>query len=324
MPRSTQSLSSQVQSTQSQSQQRQIKLWSAADTERLIAWMEDNQEALRGLQSKWYKDVKDALWKEDADMTWQRVRDKVQNMKQAWKRAANMRDQSGWGLSAEDHESSVVEKLEKTCQHFYQLDNIWGSRVNITPLITVNATELRTVIQENIVDENKSEKQTDSEDEEERDTQLPWEETPTPSASAEAMPTQSHSSSKQPSRSATPKATPEPSRGVKRGNSGLKDMMNEARNLRTEIHTKKLKQELSLQERQIESQERIASIQADSAKEIAKLNAESQERQMKIQAEAQAESQVRQAQAQQKQFEALTNLVSLFAGKRSELGGNSQ
>ena len=306
--------------------------------------MEDNQEALRGLQSKWYKDVKDALWKEDADMTWQRVRDKVQNMKQAWKRAANMRDQSGWGLSAEDHESSVVEKLEKTCQHFYQLDNIWGSRVNITPLITVNATELRTVIQENMVDENKSEKQTDSEDEEERDTQLPWEETPTPSASAEAMPTQSHSSSKQPSqsasseamptqshssskqpsRSATPKATPEPSRGVKRGNSGLKDMMNEARNLRTEIHTKKLKQELSLQERQIESQERIASIQADSAKEIAKLNAESQERQMKIQAEAQAESQVRQAQAQQKQFEALTNLVSLFAGKRSELGGNSQ
>ena len=79
-------------------------------------------------------------------MTWKRIRDKVQNMKQAWKRAANMRDQSGWGLSADDH----YGKLEKTCQFFYRLDNIWGTRVNVTPLITVNASELRSVIQENV------------------------------------------------------------------------------------------------------------------------------------------------------------------------------
>ena len=44
-------------------------------------------------------------------------------------------------------------------------------------------------MQENMADENKSKKQTDSGDEEERGTQLPWEETPTRSASTEAMPT---------------------------------------------------------------------------------------------------------------------------------------
>lgn len=77
-----------------------------------------------------------------------------------------------------------------------------------------------------------------------------------------------------------------------------------------DIAGKKSQQELSLQERQLASQERIASIQADSAKEIARIQAEAQERQLKIQ----AETQQRQVEAQQKQFETLKNLVSLVAG----------
>lgn len=275
------------------SQNSRLKLWTTEEVARLIGWMEANKDALRGLQSRWYKDAREALWKEDRDMTWQRVRDKVQNMKQAWKKGVQLRDQSGWGLRVQDNEPAVVQKLEKTCPFFWRLDRIWGTGPQAPPLAIMAAERARTT-REDSANQPDGDEPLHLEDEVESQPVTPSESTP--SAPTPPPPPKVSKAS------ATPE--PPPTRGVKRGiQASLKDLMGESQHFRAEIAGKKLKQELILQERQIASQERIASIQANSAKEIARIQAETQERQLKIQVEA-----------QQKQFDTLASLVSLFAG----------
>ncbi|KAF8427057.1 hypothetical protein EV426DRAFT_715314 [Tirmania nivea] len=39
--------------------------WSKDDVERLVGWMEENQEALRGQQKKWHKDIKEEVFADE-------------------------------------------------------------------------------------------------------------------------------------------------------------------------------------------------------------------------------------------------------------------
>ncbi|KAF8416376.1 hypothetical protein EV426DRAFT_721831 [Tirmania nivea] len=59
------------------------KPWDKSDVERLVAWIEDNQEKLRGKQLAWHKNVKEEIFKDDDDMTIKRIREKAVNMKTA-------------------------------------------------------------------------------------------------------------------------------------------------------------------------------------------------------------------------------------------------
>ncbi|KAF8426234.1 hypothetical protein EV426DRAFT_661134 [Tirmania nivea] len=51
------------------SEEKTYKAWSKEEVEKLIGWMEENQEALRGLQRKWHKDVKEEVFADDENIT---------------------------------------------------------------------------------------------------------------------------------------------------------------------------------------------------------------------------------------------------------------
>ena len=47
----------------------QFVAWTKGEVERLIGWMEDNQQQLRGKQSAWYKVVKEEVFSTDEHIT---------------------------------------------------------------------------------------------------------------------------------------------------------------------------------------------------------------------------------------------------------------
>jgi len=106
--------------------------WSKSESERLVAWMEENQEELRGKQITWHKLVKEQVFPSEEHITIRRITDKATNMKRSWKEARAMQQRSGWGVRAEDNETSINEALERRCLFFWRLDEIWGSRPNVT------------------------------------------------------------------------------------------------------------------------------------------------------------------------------------------------
>lgn len=52
--------------------------WIKEDIERLVAWMEEHQEKLRGKQAAWHKDVNDQIFAEDEWITVKQNKEKVQ------------------------------------------------------------------------------------------------------------------------------------------------------------------------------------------------------------------------------------------------------
>lgn len=133
--------------------------------------MEEHQENLRGKQAAWHKDVKEQVFARDPEITVNRIKDKAQNMKKAWSDARKLREQSGSGVRAEDQVSSFNALLESKCPLFWRLDDIWGSRPNITPIIIADSTQDPTVseTQSELVLELKKD---------ESDEEFDWEETP--------------------------------------------------------------------------------------------------------------------------------------------------
>ncbi|KAF8424368.1 hypothetical protein EV426DRAFT_574030 [Tirmania nivea] len=154
--------------SESQKSTRQ-RTWPKEDMERLVCWMEDNQEKLRGKQAAWHKDVKEQVFAEDPDITVNRIRDKAQNMKKAWSDARKLREQSGSGVRAEDQVSSFNALLESKCPLFWRLDDIWGTRPNIIPIIIADSTQ----------DPTESQSELLKKDESDNDV-LEWDETPPP------------------------------------------------------------------------------------------------------------------------------------------------
>ncbi|KAF8430147.1 hypothetical protein EV426DRAFT_708274 [Tirmania nivea] len=117
------------------------RTWPKEDMERLVCWMEDNQEKLRGKQAAWHKDVKEQVFAEDPDIT---------------SDARKLREQSGSGVRAEDQVSSFNALLESKCPLFWRLDDIWGTRPNITPIIIADSTQDPTESQSELLKKDES------------------------------------------------------------------------------------------------------------------------------------------------------------------------
>ncbi|KAF8416864.1 hypothetical protein EV426DRAFT_721555 [Tirmania nivea] len=100
---------------QTQQQTCQPRPWTQEEVEQLIAWMEDNQEQLRGKQIAWYKEVKEQIFGDEDHIT----------------DAKAMQTRSGWGVKSEDNDKSINEVLERRCPFFWRLEEIWGSRPNV-------------------------------------------------------------------------------------------------------------------------------------------------------------------------------------------------
>jgi len=64
--------------------------WTRDEVERLISWIEDNQEQLRGKQIAWHKGVKEQVFGAEEHITVKRISKKMGNMKKTWKDAKAM------------------------------------------------------------------------------------------------------------------------------------------------------------------------------------------------------------------------------------------
>jgi hypothetical protein len=101
--------------------------------------MHDNRSLLRGKQTEWQKQVAEEEFANDPHITQQKVTNKINNMKKAWKAAKAMQEQSGWGLREEDVESSISERLDQRCPFFWQLDDLWRDKPNMISSHTVDS-----------------------------------------------------------------------------------------------------------------------------------------------------------------------------------------
>lgn len=114
--------------------------WEDSEIEKLVAWMEDNRELLRGSTLLWTMKAKEALFNdEDSEIDAKKIKSKYHNMKNSWKAAKKLQDQSGFGWKEEDCESSVNELLNRKCRFFWRLDDIFGERMNNIPTITIDS-----------------------------------------------------------------------------------------------------------------------------------------------------------------------------------------
>ena len=232
------------------------------DAERLVHWMEENQQSLQGRASAWHTDVKQQVFAQNEAITVKRIREKAQNMRNAWRNARRLLDQSGAGV---DDAAELNAVLNSKCPLFWRLDAIWGGFPNTTPIVTADPARTQGRAQEPdpLLDGNPGDipmseqgSRHDSEDEE-----AEREETPPRRLSPTAGP------SKAPSR--------RPSQAQRRANTVyLRDIMKDRGvvelekeekrlELERELHREKIKAEDRRLERQLESQERIARIQAD-------------------------------------------------------------
>jgi len=109
--------------------------WLKENMERLVCWMEENQQSLCGKQSVWHKDVKEQVFAKGGETTMKQIGEKVQNMENAWGGSHKLQDQSGEGVRSEDN-----ALLESKCPLFWRLGGIWGTRPNTTPIAAVDPT----------------------------------------------------------------------------------------------------------------------------------------------------------------------------------------
>ncbi|KAF8430248.1 hypothetical protein EV426DRAFT_713247 [Tirmania nivea] len=72
--------------------------WKREEVERLVGWMEENQELLRGKQ---------------VHITVKKISEKMSNMKKAWKDAKAMQARPGWGIKSEENKESINEIWER-------------------------------------------------------------------------------------------------------------------------------------------------------------------------------------------------------------------
>ena len=133
--------------------------WWRSQVERLIDWMEEHLEDLRGKQVTWHKDVKEQLFSNDNHITVRKITNKVANMKRAWRDARAMQDQSGWGLQEDENDSTINGVLERKCPFYWRLDAIWGSRPNVTVVHRLESISQRNSQSESIKKNSQSQSQ---------------------------------------------------------------------------------------------------------------------------------------------------------------------
>jgi len=63
--------------------------WTRDEVERIIAWMEDHREEIRGKQIQWHKEVKDQVFADQDHISVKRITEKMGNMRKSWKDASS-------------------------------------------------------------------------------------------------------------------------------------------------------------------------------------------------------------------------------------------
>ena len=86
--------------------------WNDEDHEKLLAWMEENRELLRGT-IHWMTKAKDIknVFADNEDKDIKKIKSKYHNMRNSWKAAKKLQEQSGFGVKEDDCSSSINGKI---------------------------------------------------------------------------------------------------------------------------------------------------------------------------------------------------------------------
>ncbi|KAN0069405.1 hypothetical protein V8E54_012420 [Elaphomyces granulatus] len=252
--------------------------WSDEDQEKLVGWMEENQEVRRGAAVYWMKKAKQAVFADNEDIDVKKIKSKYHNMKNSWKAAKKLQEGSRFGVEEDDCTSSVNAVLNKKCRFFWRLDKMFGTRPNNNPVVVTSDTlspheqpsESQFQSQPNplVLDD-----WPDSEpDDRANDAPTP---SPPPTSAAPAL--------------TSPRTQPRPNpSGSSRRNKGDGELKRLAKLNRSDW---------------AEREEKRQKIQADTQIEVARIQAESQERIMDKQLQMQKEESERQMQIQREERE---------------------
>lgn len=298
-------MSSQAPPDSPQSQ-RTVRSWTKAEVERLVIWMEANQECVRGKQSAWHKEVKEQVFADADHITVKRIREKAVNMRSGWKHARAYRERSGWGHTQEENQQANNQTLERRCPFFWRLDDIWGSypmSARIPSARSRSAVPQRLsgetvspvdeVSANNFAQAPSTKDPSNVQDLPDSESELEW----------APDPPQITGSAPRPAASFSPIFYPPPKREPREKAGVIKRLLEDRQALQNDKTAKRLKAEQELQrerleaeerrfERELEAKERIAQIQANVTRDVARI----------------------QAEAQTKQFEALAQIVSMVSG----------
>jgi hypothetical protein len=84
-----------------------MRSWDTTELEKLISWMEHNQELLRGSTNTWTRKLKDTVFADYEHIDVKKIKAKYHNFRTSWKAAKKLQDQSGFGLKEDDCEASI-------------------------------------------------------------------------------------------------------------------------------------------------------------------------------------------------------------------------
>jgi hypothetical protein len=88
-----------------------MRSWSDETNEKLLGWMEENRELLRGAALPWMTKVKEAVFANNDDIDVKKIKSKYHNMKASWKAAKKLQEASGFGVKEDDCTSTVNDKI---------------------------------------------------------------------------------------------------------------------------------------------------------------------------------------------------------------------
>ena len=84
------------------------------------------------------------MFGQNGDTAAKRIGEKAQYLKNSWRNARKLKlreeKQSGSGIRADDHASMLNAFLELKCPLFWGLDEIWGTRQDVSPALVLKST----------------------------------------------------------------------------------------------------------------------------------------------------------------------------------------
>ena len=283
--------------------------WSKPEVERLIDWMEGNQEALRGSKSVWVKDCKEKVFQDELGVTTERIAAKYNYLKASWRAAKKKLGGIGWGIKGPGA-GTLPAQVEKKCPFYTRLDGIFATRPSTslgTSLDTLNPSRSIAIdpglAEFEVQDPSEYSEVPHQLDDSELDLDLDARVGATGEAGNSDEELEWAKRTKRPRTSSEPVV---PTQG--NGKMGtVKRLMEERQSYELQRELKKIKIEQEMQRERLEVKERLARISASAAVEAAKIQAEKQ-------ASTTIEVAKIQAEAQMRQFKLFTQILGLQGG----------
>ncbi|KAF8441141.1 hypothetical protein BGX38DRAFT_1272764 [Terfezia claveryi] len=236
------------------------------DMERLVGWMVENQETLRGRKSAWANNCKEQVFRNHLGVTIERIGFKYNNLKASSWTATRKKIGGSGSWEAEDGE------LDEKYPFYQKLDMIFGTPPNANQEKTQAASRCQGILPASALITL-------------QDTvnfgTLPPAEDPVVELEPETPPPKTQTIRSSSAAQMVLPGTSGQGKGLDRIDS-VKRIMEERHSYEFDRELKRMKIEREMQRERLEAKERLARISASTAVEVARIQAEAQVRQFEL------------------------------------------